>query len=83
MQLCQPDASVQLGGVTPACPLSSASILCFSPNGRVNLVAATCPTTSPASGSGATLYFATTAHDKKYRLIVWGLTGMPKLLDQW
>lgn len=85
LQLCQPDASVQLGSVSPACPIttSSTNIVCFAPNGRVNLVAANCPTTSPSNGTGATLYFSTTAGDKKYRLVVWGLTGMPKLIDQW
>jgi Tfp pilus assembly protein FimT len=87
VQLCRPDASVQLGAVTPTCPLASgmASIVCFAPNGRVSLTdgATPCPTTSTATGSGATLYFASVTQDKKYRLVIWGLTGMAKLYDTW
>jgi prepilin-type N-terminal cleavage/methylation domain-containing protein len=84
VNLCRPDASVQLGTVTPTCPLTSGmtSLVCFSASGRVNL-AATCPTGSTSTGSGATLYFASTTGDKKYRVVVWGLTGMAKLMDTW
>lgn len=86
MQLCAPLASMSLGTVlTPTCPLTNASnVVCFAPNGRVNTIASgTCPTTSPASYTGATLLFATKAGDKKYRVVVWGLTGMAKVIDTW
>ena len=66
----------------PGGPLMVATPICFSPNGRVNQLA-TCPTTSQSTGNGATIFFDTKAGDKKYRLVVWGLTGMPKLMDQW
>jgi prepilin-type N-terminal cleavage/methylation domain-containing protein len=87
VQLCRPAASVQLGTVSPTCPLTSSmsNIVCFAPNGRVNLIdaAGSCPTTSPSSGTGATLYFVTTSGDKKYRVVIWGLTGMAKVMDTW
>jgi prepilin-type N-terminal cleavage/methylation domain-containing protein len=87
LQLCAPDASVQLGTVAPSCPLTAtaAGLVCFAANGRVNLAtsAAGCPTTTPSSGSGATLYVRSSNGDKKYRVLVWGLTGMVKLVDRW
>jgi prepilin-type N-terminal cleavage/methylation domain-containing protein len=87
LQLCTPDASVQLGAVTPICPLpaTQTTLVCFAPNGRVNLVAAStgCPTSSPSTGSGTTLYVRSSRGDKQYRLVIWGLTGMVKLIDQW
>jgi prepilin-type N-terminal cleavage/methylation domain-containing protein len=87
LQLCTPDASVQLGAVTPVCPLPATQTtqVCFAANGRVNLAAASvgCPTTSPSSGTGSTLYVRSSRGDKKYRLVIWGLTGMVKMIDQW
>jgi type II secretory pathway pseudopilin PulG len=84
-QLCAPDSSVQLGTVTPTCPLTSASLVCFAANGRVTLASASagCPSSSPSTGTGATLYVRSSNGDKKYRLVIWGLTGMVKLIDRW
>jgi prepilin-type N-terminal cleavage/methylation domain-containing protein len=87
LQLCAPDASIQLGPVSPSCPLNAtqANIVCFAANGRVNLTTAAvgCATASPSSGTGATLYVRSANGDKKYRMLIWGLTGMVKLIDQW
>jgi len=84
LQMCTPASSVQFGTVSPACPLTGTTTLCFSPNGRVNAPASgVCATTNPATGTGATIYFATKAADKKYRVVVWGLTGMAKVIDTW
>jgi len=59
-------------------------VLCFFPNGRVTLRSDTnCPTTSPVTGGGVTLYFDNKSADKKYKVVVWGLTGMAKLIDTW
>jgi len=83
--LCAPDALAQLGPVTPSCPLLQITYVCFAPNGRVNLTTSStaCPTSSPSIGTGATLYVRSTNGDKKYRFVIWGLTGMVKLIDQW
>jgi prepilin-type N-terminal cleavage/methylation domain-containing protein len=87
VRLCVPDASVNLGTtVSPSCPLTTGSprIICFFPNGRVKLPSdGICPTTAPTATLGATVYFSNNAGDKKYRLVVWGLTGMAKLIDKW
>ena len=84
LQLCTPASSVQFGTVTPSCPFSTTSVICFSPNGRVNMPASgTCATTSPSTDTGATIYVATKAADKKFRILVWGLTGMAKVIDTW
>ena len=57
LQLCTPASSVQFGTVSPSCPFSTTNVVCFSPNGRVNMPASgTCATTSPSTGSGATIY---------------------------
>ena len=85
VQLCTPVSGVQLGAVTPGCPLTTASnSICFAPNGRVTQIASgTCGTTNPSSYTGATLYFETKEGDKKFRVVVWGLTGMAKVIDTW
>ncbi len=82
MQFCTPQSGISTS--TPTCPMSSANVLCFWPNGRVSLQSsATCATTSPSAPTGATLFLENTAGDKKYKLFVWGLTGMTKTVDQW
>jgi type II secretion system protein H len=85
MRLCTPASSAQIGStVTPTCPFSGSNTICFWPNGRVVLITSgRCPTTSPSTASGATVYLETYAGDKNYRLVIWGLTGMVKLIDQW
>jgi prepilin-type N-terminal cleavage/methylation domain-containing protein len=89
MRLCTAVSGVaNLGSsVTPTCPLSGTETVCFWPNGRANLdtSGATCATTSPSvtNSKGGTIYLATYAGDKNYRIWVWGLTGMIKMIDQW
>jgi len=41
----------------------------------------TCP--GPARGTGATLYVGTVDGGKKYKIVVFGLTGLPRLADTW
>jgi prepilin-type N-terminal cleavage/methylation domain-containing protein len=87
MRLCTAVSGVSnLGSsVTPTCPLSGTENICFWPNGRADIKTdgSACKTTNPSTSSGATLYLATYAGDKKYRIWVWGLTGMIKMIDQW
>ena len=85
LELCQPDAAPHLGTVTPICPMTSESVLCFSPNGHVNLTDAStpCSTGLPSAGTGATLYVASRSLDNRYRIIIWGLTGLTKLGATW
>ena len=86
MQLCSLVGGMQLGDstLTPICPAAGTNILCFYPNGRVDLpTSGVCATTSPVTGTGATVYFDTDTGDHKYKVVVWGLTGMAKLIDQW
>jgi prepilin-type N-terminal cleavage/methylation domain-containing protein len=86
LQLCKPDSS-GLGAVTPVCPLTTGvdNLICFSPNGHVNLAGAstTCSTSNATSFTNANLYVGSQDGAKKYRIVIWGLTGMAKLLDQW
>ena len=87
MRLCTAVSGVSnLGSsVTPTCPLAGTENVCFWPNGRADIKTdgSACTTTNPSTSSGATLYLATYAGDKKYRIWVWGLTGMIKMIDQW
>jgi prepilin-type N-terminal cleavage/methylation domain-containing protein len=84
MQLCVPSASMTLGSVTPTCPLTNANnTLCYLPNGRVGLITSGTCITNPPTTYGGTVYFSTKAGDKKFRVVVWGLTGMAKVIDTW
>jgi len=87
MRLCTAVSGVaNLGSsVTPTCPLSGSETVCFWPNGRadINVDGSTCKTTNPSTSSGGTIYLATYAGDKNYRIWIWGLTGMIKMTDQW
>ena len=96
IEFCEPATAVNLTTATPTCPITTSmnTVLCFAANGRVNLTdaATACPGTGsstaslPSTGTGATIYFRGTQmsnNDVKYKLVVWGLTGLPKLTDQW
>jgi len=86
MQLCAPKDGAILNPASPSCPASPSATdtLCFAPNGTVKLITSgKCQATSPATANGATLFFETKTGDKKYRIVVWGLTGMAKVIDTW
>lgn len=87
IELCASEANVANLGTTatPICPLTGTNNVCFWPNGRASVLTggSVCPTTSPSAGTGGTLYLSTYDGDKNYRLWVWGLTGMVKMIDQW
>jgi prepilin-type N-terminal cleavage/methylation domain-containing protein len=96
VQFCTSTASVVQSAATPTCPMPSTgnTRICFAPNGRINLTTNTgaCPgtgsstATSPSTGTGATLYFRGTQetnNDVKYKIMIWGLTGLPRMTDQW
>ena len=96
IEFCEPAVGVSLVSATPTCPITTAmnSTLCIAPNGRASLAATggVCPGTGsatasqPSTGAGATIYFRGTQeqrNDVRYKVLVWGLTGLPKLVDQW
>jgi prepilin-type N-terminal cleavage/methylation domain-containing protein len=96
VQFCQPTASVVQIAASPTCPITTTMNrrVCFAPNGRVNLTtdSVACPgtgsstATTPSSGTGATLYFRGTQesnNDVTYKIMIWGLTGLPRMADQW
>lgn len=81
-QFCATSASPQLTVATPSCPLAAAINICFMPNAQVSVTTtATCPGASPRTG--ATIFFRTTDDAKHYKLVLWGLTGLPRLMDRW
>jgi hypothetical protein len=41
----------------------------------------TCPGGAPRTG--ATLFIRTVDAAKKYKVVTWGLTGLPRLIDSW
>lgn len=83
MQFCAPQSGISTSA--PTCPMTAANVICFSPNGHVNLPTnGTCATTSsPSAFTGATVYVENTDGGKKYKLWIFGLTGMTKMMDQW
>ncbi len=96
VEMCQMTASVVTASATPTCPITSSmnTRICFASNGRVNLTdtSTNCPgtgsstATSPSTGTGATVFFRGTQesnNDVKYKIMVWGLTGLPRMTDQW
>jgi prepilin-type N-terminal cleavage/methylation domain-containing protein len=84
LQLCAPTSGVSLGTVAPICPLSGTQDICFYPNGHVDWPQnGACATSTPSTFSGTTLYLQTYSGDKKFRVLVWGLTGMVKVVDTW
>lgn len=89
MELCTSVQGVSnLGSaVTPTCPLSGTHTVCFWPNGHaiINTDGSTCSSTSPSVSNslGGTIYLSTYAGDKNYRIWIWGLTGMIKMIDRW
>jgi len=82
--LAYPDASTVITTkATPTCPIASTTYICISPNGYVNKVDDGACNDSVGSGTGATLYMQTSDAQTKYKVMIWGLTGLPKLVDTW
>jgi prepilin-type N-terminal cleavage/methylation domain-containing protein len=85
VQVCAPDSSTKTTvAASPTCPIATSQNVCFSPTGAVNVVAsgADCDD-SATSGGGATLYLQTSDGNNHFKLMIWGLTGLSKLVDQW
>jgi prepilin-type N-terminal cleavage/methylation domain-containing protein len=82
VELCTVSAAAVLGTVSPVCPLAAATMVCFAPNGQTSVTAnATCPGAAP---SGATIFLHTTdAQPKQLKIVIFGLTGLPRLMDTW
>jgi prepilin-type N-terminal cleavage/methylation domain-containing protein len=85
LQLCGADTLPKIGSATvaPTCPISSATLnyICFAPNGHVS--ARSDGSCVASDMGGTTLYLKTASGDKKYRIVIWGLTGMAKVIDTW
>ncbi|HEY7956440.1 MAG: Tfp pilus assembly protein FimT/FimU [Polyangia bacterium] len=85
VEFCAVSAATNLTTLTPSCPATTAVNLCFAPSGWVTVSNNdTCPGTVGATNpSGATLYVSTLDGDKHYKVMIFGLTGLPRLTDQW
>ena len=84
MQLCTPQSGPVLTTVVPSCPVTGTNVLCFYPERpRRPAYRHPLPDDQPGERHGATVYFETVAADHKFKVVVWGLTGMTKLIDQW
>jgi prepilin-type N-terminal cleavage/methylation domain-containing protein len=85
MVLCEPDKSTNIGSTattaTPVCPIATQWAICFQVNGNVSV---SDPTKNcPAGNGGATLYAETVDGKKQYKVALFGLTGLPRLVDTW
>lgn len=84
VDFCEVRAGLAAG--LPICPLAAQRALCFMPNGRVFVVdpvaTPACAPPLPAS-LGAQVFLRSIDDKKHYKMIVWGLTGLPRLTDQW
>jgi prepilin-type N-terminal cleavage/methylation domain-containing protein len=94
IELCTPRVGMVLDGTGPnQCPLGSDYFICFQPNGNswFDAIAGTsCSGTVPQSTAGSTIYVrtgdatgtgATVTGAHHYKIVIWYLTGMPKLYD--
>lgn len=82
IQICQVTPRAVLTSAAPGCPLLVQTSVCFSPAGQASVSTdGTCP--GPTPGSGATLYLNAISGAPAYRVIVFGLTGMPRLVSSW
>jgi prepilin-type N-terminal cleavage/methylation domain-containing protein len=82
VQLCDTAATPVLTASSPTCPTTTDSRICFGTNGRVTVT--TTDTCNPSSaGTGATLYTQTLNGAQQYKLVLYRLTGMPKIMDRW
>jgi prepilin-type N-terminal cleavage/methylation domain-containing protein len=83
VEICDLLAGAVLTTAAPSCPFSSTAAICFQPTGRASLsLNGSCP----GLASGATIALEDENGDtnkRKFKIVVWGLTGLPKLMDQW
>jgi prepilin-type N-terminal cleavage/methylation domain-containing protein len=84
IEICQAQAGPQLAATTVTCGAGQTTRLCFAPSGAATL---STDGVCPGAGAGATFYLRTAegtlVNVKHYKLVVWGLTGLPKLVDTW
>jgi hypothetical protein len=75
-------AATDTTGLGPPNPtLPAQTLICFMPSGKVNVsLSNSCSTTT---ATGATIYVHSFDDAKKYKIMIWGLTGLPKLADSY
>jgi hypothetical protein len=83
VQVCAVDASANLAAATPTCPLATATDICIAPSGAVTVLPAPAACNDNAAGTGATIYVRTADGKTKYKVVIFGLTGLPRVMDQW
>jgi prepilin-type N-terminal cleavage/methylation domain-containing protein len=83
VQVCAPDAIANLATATPTCPIASAKDICIAPSGAVTVLDAPGACDDNAGGTGATVYVRTADGKTKYKVVIFGLTGLPRVMDQW
>jgi len=82
-QLCDLLGGAILTTAAPSCPFTATSAVCFQPTGRATMSA---DGNCPGATAGATLALQDEdGHNnpRRYKVLIWGLTGLPKLVDQW
>ncbi|HJZ85673.1 MAG TPA: prepilin-type N-terminal cleavage/methylation domain-containing protein [Polyangia bacterium] len=86
VQLCVAAYATAPGPLTPTCPATSELRLEYT-NGGVQVRDGSNSQVCPSSGSlpctGISLPFGTTDNAHQYKVHVFGLTGLPRLMDQW
>jgi prepilin-type N-terminal cleavage/methylation domain-containing protein len=87
IEFCDPDAAATLTSATPTCPASLDTEISFSKSGTCGsyfgCVTKQGTTVIANPTSGATIYFRTIDDQKHYKVVIWGLTGLPRLFDTW
>ena len=83
VQLCNASGSAVLTTASPTCPMTASFAICFLSSGASYLQTSATPNCQTIAGpTGATIYVQTVTGDKRYKLPLFGLTGMAKLKDQ-
>jgi prepilin-type N-terminal cleavage/methylation domain-containing protein len=65
----------------PHMALPATTYICF--NGQSGNVSVTPNATCSAGRTGAGIFVRSTDDKYRYRVMIWGLTGLPRLVDQW
>jgi prepilin-type N-terminal cleavage/methylation domain-containing protein len=92
VELCDVDPRAVMSGTpAPSCPTTVNTRVCFGPTGSVRVAGADAPDICPTAGppTGATLFVRVgddstpDAARQKWKLVLFPLTGLPRLLDLW
>jgi Tfp pilus assembly protein FimT len=87
LELCDPEQTTSITTAAPICPATKTTEITFAKNGPCRqffaCVTALNGAAIPTPLGGTTVYFRSIDDAKHYKLPVFSLTGLPKVVDRW